>query len=82
MDIEMKNMDGLTATRSLLQSFPKARVIILSKQGDQYMYEAARQAGACAYVPKENVLVVLHSILSKSPVANLMFAVWIKTDRK
>ena len=34
MDIEMSRMDGLTATRNIVQAFPNAKVVIVSKHSD------------------------------------------------
>jgi two-component system response regulator DegU len=56
MDIEMSRMDGITATREILAAFPDAKVVIVSKHGDEQMREAARKAGARGYVLKENLL--------------------------
>ena len=64
MDIEMNRMDGITATREILLAFPSARVVIVSKHDDQQLREAARQAGACGYVLKEN-LVAIRELLGK-----------------
>jgi CheY-like chemotaxis protein len=56
MDIEMQQMDGITATRDIMQVFPEARVVIVSKYEDEQLRGAARTAGACGYVVKENLL--------------------------
>ena len=56
MDIEMKEVDGITATRQITTAFPDARVIIVTVHGDEPLRAAARQAGACGYVLKENLL--------------------------
>ena len=56
MGIEMSRMDGLTATRNIVQAFPDAKVVIVSKHRDEQIREAARQAGACRYVVKENLM--------------------------
>jgi two-component system response regulator DegU len=58
MDIEMKRTDGLTATRDLVLAFPDARVVIVSKHDDEQLRAAARTAGACGYVLKENLIAV------------------------
>lgn len=47
MDIEMKRMDGITATRAIRHLFPEARIVIVSKHNDEQIREAARKAGAC-----------------------------------
>ena len=58
MDIEMDQVDGITATREILLSYPRARVVIVSKYDDDQTREAAREAGACGYVLKENLLAI------------------------
>jgi two-component system response regulator DegU len=58
MDIEMQQTDGITATRDIMQIFPEARVVIVSKYDDERLRAAARTAGACGYVCKENLLVL------------------------
>ena len=56
MDIEMQPMDGLTASRQLHQSFPNARILIVTSHDDELLREQARQAGVAGYVLKENLL--------------------------
>jgi CheY-like chemotaxis protein len=56
MDIGMKKMDGLTATRHLLAHWPQARVVIVTSHDDDLLREQAQQAGAVGYVLKENLL--------------------------
>jgi len=58
MDIEMSRMDGITATREILMAFPGAKVVIVSKHDDKQIREAARKAGACGYVLKENLMAI------------------------
>jgi CheY-like chemotaxis protein len=58
MDIEMKGMDGLTATRQIRAADPMARVIIVTGFDESRLREAAQAAGACGYVLKENLLEV------------------------
>jgi DNA-binding NarL/FixJ family response regulator len=58
MDIEMKGMDGITATREITRAFPGARVIIVTQHNDEMLRAAASAAGACGYVPKENLLAI------------------------
>jgi len=58
MDIEMSRMDGLTATRNIVQAYPDAKVVIVSKHDNEYIREAARDAGACGYVLKENLMAI------------------------
>jgi two-component system response regulator DegU len=58
MDIEMNRMDGLTATRNIVHAFPDAKIVIVSKHSGEPFREAAREAGACGYVLKENLMAI------------------------
>jgi CheY-like chemotaxis protein len=66
MDIEMQEMDGLTASRQLMGAFPDARIIIVTKYGDDEIRQDARAAGAIGYVLKED-LSVLKQLLTTPP---------------
>ncbi|WP_419807086.1 response regulator [Terriglobus sp.] len=55
MDVKMPCMDGLSATRQLLNHFPKARVVIVTDYDDDHVRFAARDAGAVAYALKQNL---------------------------
>jgi CheY-like chemotaxis protein len=55
MDISMKGLDGITATRQIKAAHPGARVIIVTDYDEAPLREAARVAGACGYVLKENL---------------------------
>lgn len=65
MDIKMKEVDGITATRNIMALFPEAHVMIVTDYDDEKLREAARSAGACGYVVKEN-LFALRRILSET----------------
>jgi len=65
MDIKMAGMDGLTASAALCAADPSARVLIVTNYDDPALREAARQAGACGFVPKENLL-ELHALLGSA----------------
>jgi len=56
MDIRMKRMDGLAATRQIKSDFPDARIIIVTGHDDPRLREAARDAGAYGFVSKENLI--------------------------
>lgn len=56
MDIEMDGTDGIRATGEIRASFPEARIIIVTNYDDGDFREAASEAGACAYVVKENLV--------------------------
>lgn len=56
MDVEMKEKDGFTATREIIEAYPQAKILILTKYSTPRMREEARKSGACEYVLKENLL--------------------------
>jgi CheY-like chemotaxis protein len=56
MDIKMKAMDGIAATRQIKAAFPEARIIIVTGHDNTKLRAAAQSAGACGYVHKENLL--------------------------
>ena len=56
MDWEMKRMDGIEATRSILSAFPEARVVMVTQYCDRELTRAANEAGACGFFPKDNLL--------------------------
>ncbi len=56
MDIRLKDSDGLDATQQITSAWPNARVVIVTSYNDTSLREAAKRAGACRYVLKENLL--------------------------
>jgi DNA-binding NarL/FixJ family response regulator len=64
MDIRMPGMDGIEATALLKKNAPRRRVVIVSDHEQDDLRLAARQAGAEAYVPKTDLL-VLRRLLAK-----------------
>ena len=58
MDVEMKGMDGITATRKIREIFADAHIIIVTQYDDASTRAAAQEAGACGYVLKENLIEV------------------------
>lgn len=58
MDITMKKMDGLTATRQLIAQWPQAQVLMVTNHDDEMLRNEAHAAGARGYVLKENLLEV------------------------
>jgi DNA-binding NarL/FixJ family response regulator len=58
MDIGLKDVDGIVATGALKAAFPEAKVVIVTDYDDARLREAAHQAGACAYILKEDLFKV------------------------
>lgn len=56
MDIQMRRMNGLAATREIIAHFPDARIVMVTSHADACMRRRAREAGACNYIVKENLL--------------------------
>lgn len=56
MDIRMPEMDGLEATRRIVQQDPRAKVIIVTDFDLPEYREEARAAGAKEFVGKRNLL--------------------------
>lgn len=56
MDVEMKEMDGLTATRAITTAHPEAKILIVTKHGNPRLRDKAQAAGASGYVLKEDLL--------------------------
>ena len=55
MDIEMRTMDGLTATRNIKAIFPDARVLVVSQWDSPVLRQRAQAAGAEAFVNKSDL---------------------------
>jgi DNA-binding NarL/FixJ family response regulator len=51
----MKAMDGLEATRQIINHFPGVKVCILTQYDDPSLREAAHEAGACGYLLKDDL---------------------------
>jgi CheY-like chemotaxis protein len=58
MDWEMNEMDGLTATKQIIENFPEAQVLLVTQYDDRELREAAGEAGACGFVLKDNLLLL------------------------
>jgi DNA-binding NarL/FixJ family response regulator len=66
MDVRMPDLDGISATRKLLDAFPETRVVILTTfEQDDYIFGALR-AGASGFLLKrtrpEELVAAVHTI--------------------
>ena len=56
MDITMPNLNGVEATRKIIEEFPQIRVIALSIHSNRQFVANMLEAGATGYVLKEGLL--------------------------
>jgi DNA-binding NarL/FixJ family response regulator len=63
MDVRMRGLDGIGATRRLQASMPGTRVVILSMHDDLGTRNEAREAGACAFVGKQEGIARLFDVI-------------------
>jgi len=55
MDIKMKKMDGITATKKIKIKYPGAKIIIVSQYNDKNFIEESIKSGAMEFVSKEDL---------------------------
>lgn len=64
MDIRMPELDGLAATKQILETAPGTKVILISSDVGKYMDTKAARAGAKGYVPKDLVAKELYRAIT------------------
>jgi len=68
MDLSMPVMDGLAATRAILEEFPDARIIVLTTYAGDEDIHRALDAGAMGYLVKDmmvpDVLTVIRQVMA------------------
>jgi two-component system response regulator DegU len=82
MDVSMEPVDGIEATRHIIQAFPDARVVIVKQNADASLRDAARVAGAGGYVLKDNLLDVRRFLEAHSPESRTDDQLSRKTNRR
>lgn len=63
MDVVMRDLNGIEATRQILAESPRVKVIALSSHADDRYVQAILEAGASAYVLKANAYDNLRSAI-------------------
>ena len=56
MDIKMKQVDGIVATRRIKDRWPAAQIMIVTDYDDDALRQAASEAGACEYLIKDSLV--------------------------
>jgi CheY-like chemotaxis protein len=56
MDIQMRGVDGLTATKKIKTDHPEAKILIVTNYNDSQFREEAKLLGTNGYILKENLL--------------------------
>lgn len=56
LDLALASADALATTRQISAAYPNPRVVVVTDEDDARLRDAARAAGACGYVLKENLL--------------------------
>ena len=55
MDVDMPQMDGLAATRSIQESQSETRIIIVTQHDSDAIHQQALDCGACEFLPKPHL---------------------------
>ncbi len=56
MDWEMKQMNGLEATRHIVKKYPQAKILMVTNHDGKNLRRAAQEAGAKGFVMKDDLL--------------------------
>jgi CheY-like chemotaxis protein len=65
IDWEMKQVNGLVATRDIIADFPDAKVLMVTNYDEKDLRQAATEAGARGFVLKDDLL-SLRSLLMEA----------------
>lgn len=66
MDVKMKPINGIQATRDLKAAFPNAHIAIVTNYGDQEFKDEAKAAGAEKYFLKDNLPAIRNQLSNAS----------------
>lgn len=65
MDVSMKNMDGLSATKLVKENYPEIPVIILTMHIEENYISMAKEVGASAFVSKNSSSQHIFEVIEK-----------------
>ena len=65
MDVAMRQMDGVTATRLITSRFPKSNILIVTQHNHPKLRESAHEAGAAGFLLKEDLLQLPSALRAK-----------------
>ncbi len=84
MDISMPDLNGIDATRKLLEKLPSVKVLALSMHTDQRFIEGMLRAGATGYLPKdcasEELVRAIRTVLSNQTYFSPSIADIVRRD--
>jgi len=84
MDISMPDLNGIDATRKLLEKLPGVKVLALSMHTDQRFIEGMLRAGATGYLPKdcasEELVRAIRTVLSNQTYLSPSIADIVRRD--
>ncbi len=72
MDIDLPGMDGVEATRRLVELCPDARVVAISALQPDSVLTRVVEAGACGFVPKSRAADELVSVIRRAAAGEIV----------
>lgn len=68
MDVQMKKTNGFAAIKMIRESYPQARIIVVTNQTDQRTRKEAEETGAFAFVGKDDLMPLLPLLMTVFPI--------------
>lgn len=73
MDVDRPGVDGITATRSVVQARPETKVVLITALGDPGLVMQGIEAGAAAFVKKERAAEDLVEVIRRAAIGEEVF---------